>query len=92
MTFAELTEKSFTEIRRYARADRAVTIRLLETIGTVGTCTRSEEDRAVLRQQALLIFVASRDGLPDAADRQAVEEVYDATLEVLEREDEDPSS
>jgi uncharacterized membrane protein len=65
VTFAEVTDVAFSQIRQYARADRAVTLRLLEAIAVVAAFVRREEDRTALRRQATMIEWGSHIGLSD---------------------------
>ena len=55
VTFAEVVESAFDEIRRYGRASASVTVRLLDAAGNVGSCVRCDADRMALLRQAEMI-------------------------------------
>lgn len=79
LTFAEVANIAFRQIRQYGRTSTAVLVRLLEVIAMVMAHTRREEDRAALLRQALLIK-QSAEALPQEADRVDVTDRYDALL------------
>jgi uncharacterized membrane protein len=76
ITFSDITNAAFDQIRQYGRSSYAVTIRLLETIAVVAGYVHRPEDRAVLRRHAEMIVRGASEGLPEAEDRRAVEELY----------------
>ena len=84
VNFVDIANLVFTRIRQYSRASMVVTLKLLETIALVATCTQRDEDRAVLRQQAIMVKGGSQAGLPDEADRKQVEAYYGAAMQALE--------
>jgi uncharacterized membrane protein len=83
VTFEELVDSAFNQIRRYAQSDAAVTIRLLEAIATIASTTGNAKQRAVLRRHAEMIQRGSREGLSEELDRQAVEQQYDQVITKL---------
>ena len=83
ITFPGIADAAFNQIRQYARSSAAVTIRLLETIAVIAAAAHRPEDRAALRRHADMIVRGAREGLPEAEDRRAVEERYQASLRVL---------
>lgn len=76
ITFSDITDAAFDQIRQYGRSSYAVTLRLLETIAMVAEYVQRPEDRAVLRRHAEMIIRGAREGLPEAEDRRVVEEHY----------------
>jgi uncharacterized membrane protein len=80
VTFEDLIDRAFDQIRQYARTDAAVTIRLLEAIDRILMNTSNSEHRAALWRQAQMIKQGSQDGLPEEQDQQAVAKHYDAIL------------
>jgi uncharacterized membrane protein len=63
------------EIRQQARSNAAVTVRLLESIITIGSNVRRAQDKSALALQADLIFRGATESLPEW-DRREIEERY----------------
>lgn len=84
LTFAELTDAAFNQIRQYSTSDVAVTISLLEAIATIARYIRNDKDRAALLRHANMIKRGSREGVSEELDRKDVEERYQAAVKVLE--------
>nr|MDA3935246.1 DUF2254 domain-containing protein [Actinomycetota bacterium] len=76
ITFSDITDAAFDQIRQYGRSSSTVTIRLLETIATVAGYVHRPEDLVVLRRHAKMIARGASEGLPEAEDRRKVEEHY----------------
>lgn len=76
ITFSDITDAAFDQIRQYGRSSFTVTVRLLETIGVVTGYAHRPHDRAVLRRHADMIVRGASEGLPEAEDRRVVEEHY----------------
>jgi uncharacterized membrane protein len=76
VTFEEIVDSAFNQIRQGARTNVAVTIRLLETITTVAPVALRPEDRAALYRHAEMIVRGAREAVPEWADRNAVEERF----------------
>jgi uncharacterized membrane protein len=83
VTFTDLTDAAFNPIREAGRTNTAVTLRLLDTIGVVAECVRTEEQRATLLRHATVIERGCVIGLPEVADRQAVAARYETVVRVL---------
>ena len=83
VTDHDFTDTALRQIRQAARANTAVTCRLLETICAVAPRVKGESMRAALLEQAELIHKASRDALPDESDRDSVTQRYHAALDLL---------
>jgi uncharacterized membrane protein len=82
VTFPEITDAAFNQIRQYGRSSAAVIIRLLEIIVVVAGFTHRPEDRAALLRHAKMIARGARDGLSENEDRRAVEERYRAARQL----------
>jgi len=82
-TFSDIVDAAFNQIRQHARADAAVTIRLLETIAVIARVVRMPLERAALRRHVAMIVRGARDGLPEAEDRKEVAERYQAVVHLL---------
>ncbi|MPZ76462.1 MAG: hypothetical protein GEU77_08050 [Deltaproteobacteria bacterium] len=61
-----------------------MTIRLLEVLAVVARQVQTEEDRAALLRQAIMIERGSREGLAEEQDRKNVEERYQSFLTALD--------
>jgi len=84
VTFADVTDAAFNQIRQYGRSSASVTIRLLEVLAVVARQVQTEEDRAALLRQAIMIERGSREGLAEEQDRKNVEERYQSFLTALD--------
>jgi len=78
VTFAEITDAAFNQIRQYGRSSVAVTIRMLETISVIAEFAHRPEERAALFRHAEMIARGAREGLPEVEDRGVVEAAYQA--------------
>ncbi len=85
VTFAELTDAAFNQIRQYGRSDVAVTIRLLKVIARIARHTRNSKDRTTLLRHAGMIERGSREGVSEEYDRSCIEERYQAAVKALEQ-------
>jgi len=83
VTFANIVESAFYEIARYGRSVVSVTCRLLEAVGSIGSCVQREEDRQVLRRQAAAIAGETRESPFSEGDRERISRSYRAALTVL---------
>jgi uncharacterized membrane protein len=84
VTFAELIDAAFNQIRQYSKPDVAVIIRLLEAIALIATHTRNQKDRAALLRHAQMIERSSREEVSEELDRKDIEERYLAAVKALE--------
>jgi len=83
VSFADLSDAAFNQIRQYGRSSVAVTIRLLETLLVIARRVRREGDLEALLRQATMIQRGSQ-ALGEVWDRQAVTERYRAVRACLE--------
>lgn len=83
VTFPEITDAAFDQIRQYGRSSAAVTIRLLGTIAVVARFAHRPEDLAALQRHADMIARGAREGLSENEDRRVVEERYQAASQLL---------
>lgn len=82
VTFPAITDAAFNQIRQYSHSSASVLIRLLEIIALIAGFAHRPGDRAALLRHAEMIVRGARNGLSEADDRQAVEERYQAALQV----------
>jgi uncharacterized membrane protein len=75
VTFPLMLGEAFNQIRQHARSNAAVTVRLLESIITIGSNVRRAQDKSALALQANLIFRGAMESLPEW-DRREIEERY----------------
>jgi uncharacterized membrane protein len=85
VTFANLIDDAFNQIRQYGRSDVAVSIRLLEAIATIASQTNNKKDRAVLLRHANTIKQSSQEAVSVESDRKDIEERYLTAVKVLEQ-------
>jgi len=81
-TFEGVVDAAFNQIRQFSRSSAAVSIRVLETIAVVAGFVHRPEDRATLLRHAEMIARGASEGLPEAGDRRAVEERWQAVSQV----------
>jgi len=84
VTFVDVTEGAFDQIRQYGRSSEAVTLRLLAIIERVAHAAHRAEDRAELRRQATIIQRNSLEVIPEEQDRRAVDEQFRRVIEALD--------
>jgi uncharacterized membrane protein len=82
ITFEQLVDAAFNQIRHYGQSDMAVTLRLLNAIARIANRAHRSRDRQALKQQAELILHGSRKGLSQQEDQQTVEKRYRQIMEV----------
>lgn len=87
VTFADLTDAAFNQLRQYSTQDVGVRIRLLEAIASIARYTRNPKDRETLRHHAGAIARASSEGVSQEVDRKYIHQRYQAVLRVLEQEE-----
>jgi len=82
LTFSDIIEAGFNQIRRNGAGDASVNIKLLETIEMLAPHTKTREQPRVLREQAEIIFESCKENL--RWDIKYVEEAYHAAISSLE--------
>ncbi|WP_035984327.1 DUF2254 domain-containing protein [Leptolyngbya sp. KIOST-1] len=85
LTFVDVTDAAFNQIRQNGRSSVAVTLRLLEAIAVIAPFTYRPADRAALRRQAQMIERGSQDAIAEALDRQDIQTQYAATIRAIEQ-------
>ncbi|MBD1875005.1 DUF2254 domain-containing protein [Nodosilinea sp. FACHB-131] len=83
VTFADVTDAAFNQIRQYGQTSVAVTMRLLEAIAVIAPFTYTKADRAALLRHANMIEHGSQEGSPEELDRQDVKERYLAAVKAI---------
>ena len=81
LTFANLTDSAFRQIRQHGRDSVAVIIRMLDAIALVLKHARRPEDRAALLRHALLVKQSAEDW-PQEADREDLERRYRKIIQI----------
>lgn len=84
VTFAELADAAFNQIRRYGQSDVAVTICLLDAIARIAPYTRNKKDKAALLRHAQMIERGAQEAASEEYDNVCIEERYKAVVEALE--------
>lgn len=82
LTFTEITDAAFNQIRQHGRTSVAVTVRLLETIAIVAEVAHRMEDLSALLRHADMI-ARGGEALPEVEDRRAVAGRYEAARQKL---------
>ena len=89
LTFTDVLEAAFHQIRQHARGDVAVTLALLDAIATIATHTRTREQRVTLSRQAEMILRGSQDAVPEEWDRDDIKAHYEAAVHELSEQPDD---
>lgn len=76
VSFADVSDSAFDQIRHYGRGSPAVLIHLLDTLEAVSDVARREADRDALVRHARLIRQACDESIPEAADRREIEKRF----------------
>ncbi|PZO40330.1 MAG: DUF2254 domain-containing protein [Shackletoniella antarctica] len=84
LTFADVTDTAFNQIRQYGRSSVAVTVRLLEAIAAIAPFTYRSADRTALRRQAQMINHSSQDAIAEDLDRQDIQKQYVEAIQAIE--------
>jgi uncharacterized membrane protein len=85
VTFTQLADAAFNQIREYGRTSSYVTLRIMHTIKRVAGCATTSEQRKALLKHATLTENNCHIGLPEPADRQVITDEYEAIKEILNR-------
>jgi uncharacterized membrane protein len=84
VTFEELVNSAFNQIRQYSKSDVAVTIRLLEALARIVPYTRNSQQGETLRRHAEMILNSSCEYISQEGDRQDVRDRYQRVITALE--------
>lgn len=84
LTFVDVTDAAFNQIRQYGQTSVAVTMRLLEAIAVIAPFTHTKADRAALLRHANMIERGSQEGIAEELDRKDVKERYLAAVKAIE--------
>lgn len=84
ITFADMTDVAFNQIRQYGTTSVAVTIRLLDAIAVIAPHTYNKADRSALLRHASMIERGSHEEIPEELDRKDVEDQYLAAVKAIE--------
>ncbi len=85
VTYERLVERAFEKIRQAGRGMPAVLIRQLEALHKIIDDSTSAEQRELLLAQAVMIYRASEESIPEPADRADVRRQYDEVLAAAAR-------
>lgn len=85
VTFAEIVEAAFGQIRNAAANHVQVILCLLDAIVAIAPHIRVAERRKVLEHHAELVMQSGREMAHIKDDRRAIEERYERTLQVLRK-------
>ncbi len=85
VTFVDVTDAAFNQIRQYGQTSVAVTMRLLEAIAVIAPFTHTRADRAALLRHANMIECGSHKGITEEFDRNDIKERYLAAVKAIEQ-------
>lgn len=83
ISFADVTDAAFNQIRQNSESTAAVTIRLLETLATIAVNARRPADKAAILRHAEMVARGAERSLPEAEDRRVVMEHLSAVQNAL---------
>lgn len=84
VTFVDVTDAAFNQIRQYGQTSVAVTMRLLEAIAVIAPFTHTKADRAALLRHANMIECGSQEGILEALDRNDIRERYLSAMKAIQ--------
>jgi uncharacterized membrane protein len=83
ITFANVVDAAFNQIRQYGQSSVAVTMRLLEAIATIAAFTHRPTDRIALRHHAEMVERGSQTEISEESDLNDIKERYLAALKAI---------
>jgi uncharacterized membrane protein len=86
VTFVDVLDAAFNQIRQYGQTSVAVTMRLLEAIAVIAPFTHTQADRDALLRHANMIDRGSQEGVSEELDRNDIKERYLAAVKAIEQQ------
>jgi uncharacterized membrane protein len=86
VSFVDVIDAAFNQIRQYGQTSVAVTMRLLEAIAVIAPFTHSKADRAALLRHANMIERGSHEGISEELDQKDIKERYLAAVKAIEQQ------
>jgi len=86
VSFVDVIDAAFNQIRQYGKTSVAVTIRLLEAIAIIAPFTHTKADRAALLRHANMIERGSHEEISEELDQKDVKERYLAAVKAIEQQ------
>ena len=83
VTFVDLVDLSFAQVRHYAQRDLSVTVRLLQVLAEVARFTESPQRQQALWRHAAMISRGANKGIQEPLDREQVNEAIVQLAEQL---------
>ncbi|MDQ2753291.1 MAG: DUF2254 domain-containing protein [Bacteroidota bacterium] len=83
ITFADLTNAAFNQIREYGNTSTAVTLRLMNTLKVVAPCTVTDEQRKALWRHATMVERCCHFGLHEENDRKLITDQFEMVKKIL---------
>jgi uncharacterized membrane protein len=83
VTFSDLIEAAFDQIRQYGRSNVEVMIRLMEALTIIAARAHKPGQKEALETQAEMIMRACADTIPEPNDRDDIQERYQMFKRVL---------
>lgn len=83
VSFSEVVDSAFNQIRIYGKSDLAVNLKLLESIAVITSYTDNPKYQSHLYKHAEMIFRGSREGLSEEQDCLQVQEEYQRVIQAL---------
>ena len=85
-SFGGLLDSMFHMIRQYGKGSPAVTLRLLEVLRNVATCTDDPDRHTELRRHAELVYGDALENTPNESDKAELHGHYEQFLQVVGEE------
>jgi len=83
LTFTDLIEIMYTEIRRNSSTNVTINIKLLESIASIIPHARTKDQRNVLKKQADILLQNSMTSIKEPYDLEEIQMVYKITIQEL---------
>ena len=85
VSFTDVLDAAFNQIRQYGQTSVAVTMRLLEAIAVIATFTHTQEDQDALLRHANMIERGSFEGVAEELDRKDIKERYLSAVKAIKQ-------
>jgi len=86
VSFVDVIDAAFNQIRQYGRTSVSVTMRLLEAIAVIAPFTHTKVDRSALLRHANMIERGSHEEISEELDQKDVKERYLAAVKAIEQQ------
>lgn len=85
VTFGEMLDAAFNQIRQHARSNVSVLIRLLTALEAIAVRVQHQSDREAVMRHAEMLRRGAEEAIPEPNDREAVQRHFEGVKQVLQK-------